>query len=119
MGLERAKSLLPLRDGLTFLDLILRQIDYLRRAGSGDPAFVLMNSFSTSEDTMAHLAGKHAVGVRALRGACRHDRESIAGLTRRRRRKVEESADPPELDARGVIADINSACRSCQHDSLG
>ena len=63
--------------------------------------------------------GKHAVGVRALRGACRRDRESIAGLTRRRWRKVEESADPPELDARGVIAYIDSACRSCQHDSLG
>jgi len=66
MGLERAKSLLPLRDGLTFLDLILRQIDYLRKAGCGDPAFVLMNSFSTSEDTMVHLKTKNADGVAEL-----------------------------------------------------
>lgn len=58
MGLEKAKSLLAVRDGLTFLDLIARQILHLRRqAGGGSmPRFLLMNSFSTSEDTLAFLA---------------------------------------------------------------
>ena len=31
MGLERAKSLLPVRDGLTFLDLIVRQVLHFRK----------------------------------------------------------------------------------------
>lgn len=57
MGLEKAKSLLPVREGLTFLDLIVRQILHLRQqAGGGTaPRFLLMNSFSTSEDTRTFL----------------------------------------------------------------
>lgn len=64
MGLEKAKSLLPVRDGLTFLDLIARQILHLRReAGGGQqPRFLLMNSFSTSEDTLAFLAAYPELG---------------------------------------------------------
>lgn len=59
MGLAKAKSLLPVRGEHTFLDLIARQILHLREtAGSveeGRPAFVLMNSFSTSDDTREKL----------------------------------------------------------------
>ncbi len=64
MGLEQAKSLLPVRDGLTFLDLIARQILHLReQAGGGTtPRFLLMNSFSTSEDTLAFLRKYPALG---------------------------------------------------------
>ncbi len=54
MGLEKAKSLLPVRDGLTFLDLIARQILHLQQ--SGPVRFRLMNSFSTSEDSLGYLA---------------------------------------------------------------
>ena len=58
MGLEKAKSLLPVREGLTFLDLIVRQILHLRQqAGGGTaPRFLLMNSFSTSADSKDFLA---------------------------------------------------------------
>ncbi len=57
MGLEKAKSLLPVRGEDTFLDLIARQILRLRGQTGGDvPVFMLMNSFSTSADTAAHLA---------------------------------------------------------------
>lgn len=56
MGLERAKSLLPVRDGLTFLDLIVRQILHFRKTTGADLLFLLMNSFSTSADTLAALA---------------------------------------------------------------
>ena len=50
MGLERAKSLLTVKDGLSFLDIIARQA-----LGGGVP-LVLMDSFSTREDTLAALA---------------------------------------------------------------
>ena len=59
MGLEKAKSLLPVRGEDTFLDLIARQILRLRsQTGSEVPVFMLMNSFSTSADTAAHLAAR-------------------------------------------------------------
>ena len=45
MGLDRAKSLLPIRGELTFLDIIAR-----RALVSGTPV-VLMNSFATDQDT--------------------------------------------------------------------
>ena len=64
MGLEKAKSLLTVRDGLTFLDLIARQILHLRaEAGGGNaPRFLVMNSFSTSEDTLGFLEKYPALG---------------------------------------------------------
>jgi UDP-N-acetylglucosamine pyrophosphorylase len=51
MGLERAKSLLHVRGGTTFLDLIAQQVLALRRLHHRHLRFTLMNSFSTSEDT--------------------------------------------------------------------
>ena len=56
MGLERAKSLLEVRDGETFLDLIVKQVLAVRRRTGADLRFLLLNSFSTSADTLAHLA---------------------------------------------------------------
>ncbi|HAM73933.1 MAG TPA: UTP--glucose-1-phosphate uridylyltransferase [Verrucomicrobiales bacterium] len=57
MGLEKAKSLLTVREGSSFLDYTARQILQLRsRSGQGShPRFYLMNSFNTREDTLAHL----------------------------------------------------------------
>lgn len=55
MGLEKAKSLLPVRGDDTFLDLIVRQVLAWRETTS-DVRFLLMNSFSTSADTRAALA---------------------------------------------------------------
>lgn len=65
MGLEKAKSLLTVRDGLSFLDLIARQILHLRQSTGGGPVprFLLMNSFSTSEDTRALLAHYPELGA--------------------------------------------------------
>ncbi len=50
MGLSRAKSLLPVRGALSFLDLIARQA---RAAGC---PLLLMNSFATRDDSLAALA---------------------------------------------------------------
>ena len=58
MGLEKAKSLLEVRPGVTFLDLIAQQILHFRATSGADVRFLLMNSFSTSDDTRAFLA-KH------------------------------------------------------------
>jgi len=55
MGLEKAKSLLNLKDGMTFLDFIAKQVIDMREANGMKIAFVLMNSFATSADTLAHL----------------------------------------------------------------
>lgn len=53
MGLQKAKSLLPVKDGKSFLDLIVHQIEHLRSTSQATVRFLLMNSFSTSEDTLA------------------------------------------------------------------
>jgi UTP--glucose-1-phosphate uridylyltransferase len=55
MGMTRAKSLIDAKDGLTFLDVIARQVlDLRERAGAPVP-LVLMNSFYTREDSLAAL----------------------------------------------------------------
>ena len=56
MGLQKAKSLLEIKPGVTFLDTIVRQVQSLRVRAQYPVNLLLMNSFSTSEDTMAHLA---------------------------------------------------------------
>jgi UTP--glucose-1-phosphate uridylyltransferase len=56
MGLARAKSLLPVRDGLNFLDLIARQVLTLRSSANTDIPLLLMNSFRTAQDTESFIA---------------------------------------------------------------
>jgi UTP--glucose-1-phosphate uridylyltransferase len=56
MGMTQAKSLLQVKDGLTFLDIIARQVlDARARLGVRLP-LVLMNSFATRDDSLAALA---------------------------------------------------------------
>jgi UTP--glucose-1-phosphate uridylyltransferase len=56
MGLDRAKSLLEAREGLSFLDVIARQIVRLRERHGVAVPLVLMNSFRTRADSLAVLA---------------------------------------------------------------
>jgi UTP--glucose-1-phosphate uridylyltransferase len=56
MGMERAKSLLCVRRGLSFLDIIARQVLHLRRTYDAPLPLIFMNSFRTSADTLAALA---------------------------------------------------------------
>jgi UTP--glucose-1-phosphate uridylyltransferase len=58
MGLTQAKSLLPVKDDLTFLDVIVRQVLHLRRAHDARVPLVLMNSFRTREDS-ARVLGRY------------------------------------------------------------
>ena len=56
MGMERAKSLLCVRRGLSFLDIIARQTLHLRKTYDVSLPLIFMNSFRTSADTLAALA---------------------------------------------------------------
>jgi len=63
MGLDRTKSLLPVKGEDTFLDFIARQILHMRRvAGCAEPAFYLMNSFTTQKETLEYLAKYPTLG---------------------------------------------------------
>lgn len=56
MGMTRAKSLLRVKGGLTFLDVIARQVLGLRREAGAAVPLLLMNSFRTRDDSLAALA---------------------------------------------------------------
>ncbi|MEJ7834026.1 MAG: UTP--glucose-1-phosphate uridylyltransferase [Nocardioides sp.] len=56
MGMERAKSLLCVRRGLSFLDIIARQVLHLRKQYDAALPLLFMNSFRTSADTLAAIA---------------------------------------------------------------
>jgi UTP--glucose-1-phosphate uridylyltransferase len=55
MGMTNAKSLLEVKDGHTFLDVIARQILQLRERHGARIPLLLMNSFATRDDTLAAL----------------------------------------------------------------
>jgi UTP--glucose-1-phosphate uridylyltransferase len=55
MGLEGPKSLLPVKQGLTFLDVIARQVLTLRSRTGARLPLVLMNSFATQAASLQAL----------------------------------------------------------------
>lgn len=55
MGMTRAKSLVEIKDGLTFLDVIARQVLHLREQHGAAIPLLLMNSFATRDDTLGAL----------------------------------------------------------------
>lgn len=55
MGLSRAKSLLPVKGNMTFLDIIARQVLTLRAHSGYELALTFMNSFNTEDDTISYL----------------------------------------------------------------
>ncbi len=61
MGLAIAKSLLPVKNGLTFLDIIARQVTAIRHRYGCRLPLVFMNSFSTDQDTRERLASHGAL----------------------------------------------------------
>lgn len=66
MGMERAKSLLPVRGGKSFLDITAEQVLAARRRHGVRLPLVFMNSFSTREDTLAALAAYPELQVDGL-----------------------------------------------------
>jgi UTP--glucose-1-phosphate uridylyltransferase len=55
MGMTRAKSLIEAKDGMTFLDVIARQVLELRGSTGARLPLVLMNSFYTQDDSLRAL----------------------------------------------------------------
>ncbi len=56
MGLDAAKTLLPVREGKNFLDIIVAQVLHERRTRGIRLPLLFMDSFRTRDDTLAHLA---------------------------------------------------------------
>ncbi len=55
MGLSQAKSLLPVKGNMNFLDIITRHVLALRSGSGYDVQLLFMNSFATHQDTMEYL----------------------------------------------------------------
>ncbi|GMA35867.1 hypothetical protein GCM10025876_20710 [Demequina litorisediminis] len=59
MGMDKAKSLLPVRDGKSFLDIIAAQVLHAREAYGARLPLVLMNSFRTQDDSLEEPRQAH------------------------------------------------------------
>lgn len=59
MGLDKAKSLLKVKNDETFLDLTAKQVMCMRKEFGQNVKFMLMNSFSTSDDTLEFFRTKY------------------------------------------------------------
>lgn len=55
MGLQKAKSLLPVKGELNFLDIIVKQVFHLRSRTGKQIPLLFMNSFNTNEETLSYL----------------------------------------------------------------
>lgn len=66
MGMERAKSLLPARGDLTFLDVMVRQVLHTRARYGVRLPLLLMNSFRTRDDSLAALRAYPELAVEGL-----------------------------------------------------
>jgi UTP--glucose-1-phosphate uridylyltransferase len=66
MGISGPKSALPVRDGLTFLDIMARQVLALRRRHGVQTPLVMMDSFRTREESLAILARHPGLAVDGL-----------------------------------------------------
>jgi UTP--glucose-1-phosphate uridylyltransferase len=68
MGCVGPKSVIEVRDGNTFLDLAVRQIEHLNRQYDSDVPLLLMNSFNTDDDThnIIRKYGGHRIRIRTF-----------------------------------------------------
>lgn len=66
MGMDKAKSLLPVRDGKSFLDLLVEQVQAARARYGVTLPLIFMDSFRTREDTLAALARHPGIEVEGL-----------------------------------------------------
>ncbi|BDA80808.1 nucleotide glucose-1-phosphate uridylyl transferase [Leptospira kobayashii] len=55
MGLEKAKSLIPIKDGKSFLAVIAAQVEYIRSLCNIEIPLLLMDSYNTQTDSQKEL----------------------------------------------------------------
>jgi UTP--glucose-1-phosphate uridylyltransferase len=99
MGCTGPKSLISVRNELTFLDLTVQQIDHLNTSYDANVPLVLMNSFNTDEDTSKILRkyGKMKVKIHTFNQSRypRINRESLLPLAKNALADDLESWYPP------------------------
>ena len=66
MGCKGPKSVIPVRNDLTFLDLTVQQIEHLNQKFKANVPLILMNSFNTNEDTEKIIKKYAGIKVRIL-----------------------------------------------------
>ena len=66
MGMSGPKSLLEVKDGLTFLDVVVRQVLHLRERTGARLPLVLMNSFATRDASREALSAYPELSVEGL-----------------------------------------------------
>ena len=66
MGMDRAKSLLPVRADMSFLDVLVGQVRAAREAHDVPLPLILMNSFRTREQSLEALAAHPDIAVEGL-----------------------------------------------------
>jgi UTP--glucose-1-phosphate uridylyltransferase len=74
MGMDRAKSLVAVRDGKSFLDIIAAQVKHVRHALDVRLPVLFMTSFATDADTIAALQ-PHGLEVEGLPLTFRQNQE--------------------------------------------
>jgi UTP--glucose-1-phosphate uridylyltransferase len=81
MGCRGPKAAIPIRNGMTFLDLTVRQVEYLNALHGVDVPLVLMNSFRTHDVTVRLLSryAHHHVTIHCFSQSCfpRLDRDTF------------------------------------------
>lgn len=55
MGLDKAKSLIPIKDGLSFLKIVANQVKFMRKKYGVEIPLILMNSYNTEADSLEEL----------------------------------------------------------------
>ncbi len=66
MGLKKSKTLLKVKDDFNFLDIISRQVLYLRNETGKDIPLIFLNSFNTRDDTLSYLKKYPELKIRDL-----------------------------------------------------
>lgn len=120
MGLSGPKCLIPVRDGLSFLDIVVRQILALRAQHGVQLPLLFMNSYHTSAATLAAAGRYQQLPVSGLPLEFRQSREPK--LLADSGYPVDWPADPelawcppghgdfyPSLQASGLIAQLRAA----------
>ena len=119
MGMSRAKSLLEVKDGLSFLDVIARQVLALRESSGARLPLVLMNSFYTRDDSLAllerydDLAVRRPVRLRPAQGAeAARRRPDAGGVAARPEPRVVPAGPRRHLPRAADVGDARAAARA-------
>ena len=111
MGCSGPKSVIPVRNDLTFLDLTVQQIEFLNKKYDANVPLVLMNSFNTDEDTMK-IIRKYSgfnISIQTFNQSCypRISKESMMPVAKSS--KIEE--DLGNDSGAPIVVKISDICR--------